>query len=635
MPGSNNNGYDQQYRGDARYNSRQPSGHRQQYHQQAVPTYQVSPAVVQQHYPQHQQQHRQQLQQQYQQIASSMPQQPADMYPVSEVVPVPDALSAWATGGHIQAVLLKVKEQSGVGYLTIDTDGAGKVSVLVHASSSDSASLARLLIEIHLKEEVKFLSDKDRLDKMQSDLFEVQGEVAAGQRVEFYIPLPLIGLSIGKGGQRIKDVTNETGVNNISIDGKSGQVKISGPSPASVQAAKEQMDVREEQVELTKEEAIAMLTDRSYLNDLKAMSKCIAARIPDHENHIILVGTKAAVASAKLVIDTQKGYISKRQHLKESASSIRDELRSLDRANKPYYRGGDARNNSRGGGGGRGGYKDRKVPAPDSLQNLQQDQKQNQSQKQNQGQSQSNASGDGKKKSNNKNSAKNDEPKAGSKSAPTSSAAPKKKAESGKTNDGSGATATTTAATTEGSGKAKTKAKAKSKATKTSTPDSVAEVTKEVSTLTVSDDQGSTKPKTKPKKKKTATATGTTAVTDSSSPPTTEEVNAIAAAIAKKSQPAVASKDSGGNKKRGTKASAGANSQLESLPTPPAKQQSVATDTAKSSTDDQSPPLPPRRAKKAANAKKSAAASQSTNQEVTTSSSAKGGDGGDNAKSKS
>ena len=123
-------------------------------------------------------------------------------------------------------------------------------------------SLARLLIEIHLKEEVKFLNDQDRLNKMQSNLFEVQGEVAAGQRVEFYIPLTLIGPSIGKSGQRIKEVTAETGVNNISIDGKSGQVKISGPSPGSVQAARDMMDIREEQVELSKEEAIIMLTDR-------------------------------------------------------------------------------------------------------------------------------------------------------------------------------------------------------------------------------------------------------------------------------------------------------------------------------------------------------------------------------------
>ena len=56
-------------------------------------------------------------------------------------------------------------------------------------------------------------------------------------------------------------MTANTGVHNISIDGKSGLVEISGPSPASVQAAKEEMDVVQEDVELTKEEAVSMLRD--------------------------------------------------------------------------------------------------------------------------------------------------------------------------------------------------------------------------------------------------------------------------------------------------------------------------------------------------------------------------------------
>jgi polyribonucleotide nucleotidyltransferase len=101
----------------------------------------------------------------------------------------------------------------------------------------------------------------ERLSKMQESLFEVQGEVAAGQRIEFHIPTGLIGVSIGKGGQRIKDVTAETGVHNISLDGNSGLVKVSGPTPASVRAAKELMDIVQEDVELSTDEAVAMLRD--------------------------------------------------------------------------------------------------------------------------------------------------------------------------------------------------------------------------------------------------------------------------------------------------------------------------------------------------------------------------------------
>ena len=50
------------------------------------------------------------------------------------------------------------------------------------------------------------MNDMARLNKMQENLFEVQGEVASGQRIEFYIPLELIGVSIGKGAARIKEV---------------------------------------------------------------------------------------------------------------------------------------------------------------------------------------------------------------------------------------------------------------------------------------------------------------------------------------------------------------------------------------------------------------------------------------------
>ena len=71
---------------------------------QDVPTYHVTSADVHQHYQQNMGVLRQQAHQQQQQH-----QQPVDMYPISEVVSVPDSLTSWATGGQIQAVLLKVR----------------------------------------------------------------------------------------------------------------------------------------------------------------------------------------------------------------------------------------------------------------------------------------------------------------------------------------------------------------------------------------------------------------------------------------------------------------------------------------------------------------------------------------------
>lgn len=58
---------------------------------------------------------------------------------------------------------------------------------------------------------------------MQENLFEVQGEVASGQRIELFVPVDLIGLIIGKKGARIQEVEQESGVTEINIDGDSGE----------------------------------------------------------------------------------------------------------------------------------------------------------------------------------------------------------------------------------------------------------------------------------------------------------------------------------------------------------------------------------------------------------------------------
>jgi transcription antitermination factor NusA-like protein len=58
--------------------------------------------------------------------------------------------------------------------------------------------------------------------QMQENLFEVQGEVASGQRIEFTVPIDLLGLIIGKKGSRIQEVEEETGVTDVHIDGETG-----------------------------------------------------------------------------------------------------------------------------------------------------------------------------------------------------------------------------------------------------------------------------------------------------------------------------------------------------------------------------------------------------------------------------
>lgn len=113
---------------------------------------------------------------------------------------------------------------------------------------------------------------------MQESLFEVQGAVASGQRIEFIVPRDLVGIIIGKKGARIQEIQKETGISDIHIDGETGQhhleigssrigkITISGPSPSSVQRARELVDIVEEKVPLPNGRGELLARDFSSLS---------------------------------------------------------------------------------------------------------------------------------------------------------------------------------------------------------------------------------------------------------------------------------------------------------------------------------------------------------------------------------
>jgi hypothetical protein len=187
---------------------------------------------------------------------------------VTEVVPVHVDLATFAAEPKFQQILLKVKEQSAVNVISLNRVAEDVVeSIVIEAPTKDAALLARNLIETHLKLQMKIKAAENRLQRVQTDLFSTQGEIAAGQMIEFSIQPELIGLAIGKKGSRIKQIETETGVSsiNVSDNGKSdclvtffsshfdlfffcfaGHIMIYGPDSQSVQRAREQLELREE-----------------------------------------------------------------------------------------------------------------------------------------------------------------------------------------------------------------------------------------------------------------------------------------------------------------------------------------------------------------------------------------------------
>lgn len=88
----------------------------------------------------------------------------------------------------------------------------------IYSPTPDRAKMARLLVDVNFKQQLKLAQAEQNLLQMQSDLTSVQSEVVSGLRVEFQAPQELIGLMIGKGGARIQEVIRRTGVKSINMN---------------------------------------------------------------------------------------------------------------------------------------------------------------------------------------------------------------------------------------------------------------------------------------------------------------------------------------------------------------------------------------------------------------------------------
>ena len=165
-----------------------------------------------------------------QQSSSSTPVTKNDFYSslplhrpaISEVVMVPENLGVFAADPKFQTILLKVKEQSNINTVAVNRLDNVATSIFIDAPNVESALMARQLIEIHFKQQLKLLAAEEKLKRVENDLFLAQGEMASGHMVEFTIDPSLIGIIIGKKGVRIKEIEKESGVTNIFVQGDSG-----------------------------------------------------------------------------------------------------------------------------------------------------------------------------------------------------------------------------------------------------------------------------------------------------------------------------------------------------------------------------------------------------------------------------
>jgi hypothetical protein len=115
-----------------------------------------------------------------------------------------------------------VKEQSNINTINVNQVDSIATSIFIDAPTAESALIARQLIEIHFKQQLKLIVAEEKLHRTENDLFLAQGEMASGHMVEFTINQSLIGIIIGKKGVRIKQIESESGVKNIFVEPNGG-----------------------------------------------------------------------------------------------------------------------------------------------------------------------------------------------------------------------------------------------------------------------------------------------------------------------------------------------------------------------------------------------------------------------------
>lgn len=255
---------------------------------------------------------------------------------ITNTIPIPPDLVNEVSDPKFQPVLLNIKEQTGINLISIKRDASNlPESIYIDGPDHTSCLLAKNLVEFNFKQNLKLKEKHAKLCEAQTTLYRAQGndkmtilnlvtyllfligEMASGMTIEFYVKPHLLGFVIGKQGSKINDTKQTTGVSNINVNGETGLVIIFGPSMASVQQARDLLEVDEETHSLSekyviyylRESALSFKNSKSLSNtslmELKETSGLFVARIERSTNEIVFIGTKSSLNAGKVLLMSQ------------------------------------------------------------------------------------------------------------------------------------------------------------------------------------------------------------------------------------------------------------------------------------------------------------------------------------------
>lgn len=274
--------------------------------------------------------------------------------PVQELIPIPPKLASWANGNELLHCLFKAKKSLG-GSTILETiregdDPSGAVThIMVEAPSTETAKLARSLLQMSFKNEERISQTRDRRASLEDELYSAQGALAAGTVVEFAVKDDLLGLMIGKQGARIKRIQEEFDVKQIKVVGDE-KVIIVGTDHKSAEEARRELEIFEETVDLDDLAFKGIEGDLRSLQEIKSTSNVLVASLLRAENAVRLIGTAQSMYQAKVLLEHQLGFARTQNDERDRERETRARLQQFTSSTGfPIAAGRGGRDGDRGG----------------------------------------------------------------------------------------------------------------------------------------------------------------------------------------------------------------------------------------------------------------------------------------------
>eukprot|EP00742_Colponemidia_sp_Colp-10_P001291 GILJ01001392.1.p1 GENE.GILJ01001392.1~~GILJ01001392.1.p1 ORF type:complete len:712 (+),score=120.38 GILJ01001392.1:72-2207(+) len=239
-----------------------------------------------------------------------------------------------------------------------------QTSRFVLLGSAIAVSAAKSVLEFTLSRQL----EAERLGRHQEErrrtIQDMERRIHHGVRAEFTIPADLVGFVIGKGGQNVKQIQKETNVTirTLSAGERDSQghvipegqalVCMMGDTQEQLQLAREKLEYVEEQYTVDRNMIGWVLGKKGRnINDIQTKAGVMRMYV-DNEGRISIVGLKANVVAACLLLDSALKYFSVCEELEKESESLNSQYLQLG------FRGesGRGRGGFRGRGRGRGGY---------------------------------------------------------------------------------------------------------------------------------------------------------------------------------------------------------------------------------------------------------------------------------------